>query len=143
MRNLYINVLLLLMVMSGYAITLSWCPNTNSDLVGYKIYYGNGNITNWTPSIIQNKNTNTFCGDTVIQSGSNWLRNYTSVIYVGKNTSLELTNLIYGTTYYFALTSINTNEIESEYSNEERFIATLPSPPQKLIISNIQYNKTP
>lgn len=138
MKKLFINILVFFTVITVYGITLSWCPNTNSDLGGYRIYYGVGNITNWTPNVIQN--TNSFCDNVVIRSGSNWLRNYTSIINVGNNTSLTLTNLEYGITYYFALTSITTNGIESEYSNEEKYTLVIPTIPSGLSVSSVHYN---
>ncbi len=75
--------------------TLSWdAPTTNADgtaptdLAGYKVYYGTS-------------------------SG-----NYTSTINAGNVTTYQITNLTNGLIYYFAVTTYNTSENESGYSNE-------------------------
>jgi hypothetical protein len=72
---------------SGMA-KLTWDPNTESDLGGYKVYAGT------TPG------------------------SYSSPIDVGKLTSFEVINLESGKTYYFAVTAYNTSGQESGYSNE-------------------------
>lgn len=72
----------------GAQIKLSWDPNTESDLAGYKIYYG-------------------------VSSGS-----YGSPVNVGNVTSYTLTGLTPGQTYFIAATAFNTLNNESGYSNE-------------------------
>ncbi len=69
-------------------VTLTWDPNSESDLAGYKIYSG-------------------------IQSG-----NYQSTIDVGNVTSYTLNGLDLGITYYIAATAYNTQGLESGFSNE-------------------------
>ena len=84
--------------------TLSWDPPTTNvdgspltDLGGYKIYYGTA-------------------------SGS-----YTTSIDVGNTVSYTVTNLIAGTTYYFAATASDTLYNESGYSNEvSKIISSIP-----------------
>ncbi len=75
---------------SGFAasILVKWNANTESDLAGYKIYYGN-------------------------QS-----RTYGSSVNVGKVTSYQLGNVSTGRTYYMALTAYDTSGNESGYSSE-------------------------
>ena len=69
--------------------TLHWQPNTESDLAGYRIYYGTSS------------------------------RSYGPYIPVGKNTtSYTINNLADGQTYYFALTAVDTSGNESGYSQE-------------------------
>ena len=68
--------------------TLTWTANTESDLAGYKIYSGT-------------------------QSGV-----YGTPISVGKVTSHVLTNLMNGTTYFFAITAYDTAGNESLHSPE-------------------------
>jgi hypothetical protein len=69
-------------------VTLAWDANTESDLAGYKIYYGN--IT-----------------------GS-----YNTSINVGNVTTYRITGLLSNSTYYFVATAYNTSNLESAYSNE-------------------------
>ncbi len=69
-------------------VTLEWDPNSESDLAGYKIYYG-------TASQAQ-----------------------TDSIDVGNATTYTVMGLHDGTTYFFAATAYNTSNQESGYSNE-------------------------
>ncbi len=78
--------------------TLSWTPpdkNTDNtdltDLDGYKIYYGTSQ-TSLDNSIVLDNSYNTA-------------------------TSYEVTNLTVGITYYFAITAVNSSNVESGYSN--------------------------
>jgi len=71
-------------------IKLAWDANTESDLAGYKVYYGSGS------------------------------RSYGSSIDVGKVTAHTLTGLTEGQTYYIAVTAYNKSYSESGYSNEVR-----------------------
>ncbi len=68
--------------------TLTWNPNTESDLSGYKVYYGTS-------------------------SGS-----YGLPIDVGDTTTHSLSGLGSGTTYYFAVTAYDTSGNESGFSSE-------------------------
>jgi hypothetical protein len=68
--------------------TLTWDPNTESDLSGYKVYVG-------TVS-----------------------RTYGAPVDLGNATTFEVINLQRGQTYYFAVTAYDTTKIESGYSNE-------------------------
>ena len=83
---------LLCIVTAAYAgqVTLGWEPNTEPDLAGYKIYYGN------------------------------YSRNYTRITDVKNKTATSyiITGLIEGQTYYFAATAYNTSGSESNYSAE-------------------------
>jgi len=72
---------------AGQAI-LAWDPNTNSGLVGYKVYVGNAS------------------------------RSYQSSLNVGNQTTATIANLQEGATYYFAVTAYDTSSEESGYSNE-------------------------
>ena len=73
-------------------VTLSWTPSTSPDAVGYNIYYG------------------TACG------------NYTVKIAAGNTTTLTISNLVCGETYYFAATTVDVYGTESGYSTEAEFI---------------------
>ncbi len=68
--------------------TLSWAPNTDSDLAGYKVYVGTS-------------------------SGA-----YGIPLDVGNVTSYTIGNLTAGTTYYFAVTAYDQSKNESVYSSE-------------------------
>ena len=73
---------------SGSTATLTWNPSTSTNLAGYKVYMGTA-------------------------SGG-----YSSSITVGSVTSYTVSNLGFGSTYYFAVTGYNTSGIESGFSNE-------------------------
>ncbi|MGH7772383.1 MAG: fibronectin type III domain-containing protein [Candidatus Binatia bacterium] len=75
---------------SGISTTasLTWGPNTETDLAGYKVYVGTSS------------------------------RVYGSPINVGNLTSYALTNLLVGSTYYFAVTAYDGSGNESGFSNE-------------------------
>lgn len=72
----------------GAAIRISWSANSESDLDGYKVYYG-------------------------ITSGQ-----YLSCRDVGNSTSADIGNLGEGLTYYFAVTAYDISGNESSYSRE-------------------------
>ena len=72
----------------GATVRVSWNPNSEPDLDGYKVYYGT-------------------------LSGT-----YTQVIDVGAVTSTDVSNLGEGHTYYFAVTAYDVDGNESGFSNE-------------------------
>ena len=76
------------MIAYGATVDLTWDANTEPDLAGYKIYYGNA-------------------------SG-----NYSDSIDVGNTTQYTLTGLEDGVTYYLAATAYDVNNNESAYSEE-------------------------
>jgi uncharacterized membrane protein YgcG len=69
-------------------ITLAWDQNSEPDIAGYKIYYGQES------------------------------HSYTNTLDVGKHTSCVIADLEDGETYYFAATAYNNDGFESGYSNE-------------------------
>jgi hypothetical protein len=69
--------------------TVSWNANTESDLAGYKVYYGTSARTASDPK------TCSLCG-------------YTSVINVGNVLSYVFDNLTDGVTYYFSVSALDT-----------------------------------
>jgi hypothetical protein len=87
-----ISLYFLISINNVYAaqVTLGWDQNTEPDIAGYKIYYGNAS------------------------------RKYTNIIDVKDRTvtSCIITNLSEEQTYYFAATSYNKNLVESNYSAE-------------------------
>jgi hypothetical protein len=69
-------------------VTLMWDASTDTDLAGYKVYYG------------------TAC------------KTYQTIVDVGKNTTVTIPTLQDGVTYYFAATAYNFSGKESGYSSE-------------------------
>jgi putative component of membrane protein insertase Oxa1/YidC/SpoIIIJ protein YidD len=80
---------------NGTAI-LSWNPNTEEDLAGYKIYYGTAPRT----------------ADCPPDGG------YSSVLDVHNVTSYTIEGLLEGQTYYFSVTAYDTSQNESCFSEE-------------------------
>ena len=85
-----VAVFLIFSFSDGYCaqVTLTWDPNSETDLAGYDIYYGTS-------------------------SG-----NYQSKIDVGNVTTYTVNGLTVGVTYYLAATAYNTQGLQSGYSNE-------------------------
>jgi hypothetical protein len=129
-----LTLLLLVVTVSLYAVTLAWCPPdcTNPPVAGYKVGYGTGLTTNWSPQVVQYLNTNNPCeGYVVISPGSNWLNRYTSYADSGTNTTITLTNLTPGETYYFVAFWYTADGQSSPPSNEIAY--TIPTnPPPKI-----------
>jgi hypothetical protein len=72
-------------------ITLAWDFNTEPDVAGYKLYFGNSS------------------------------QNYTQVIDVGMTDQFTIKDLIEGTVFFFALTAYNQKGVESSFSNEVQY----------------------
>ena len=70
------------------SVTLAWDANTSNTVAGYRLYDG-------------------------IAS-----RTYTNVIAAGNATTATASNLVSGATYFFAVTAVGTNGLESDYSSE-------------------------
>src|SRR5258708_4676998 len=85
-------------VQAAQSVSLAWDANTASDIVGYRLYTGTA-------------------------SGV-----YTQQIEVGNNTSTSVSNLVDGTTYFFAVTDYNTSGVESASSNEVSYTAPTATP---------------
>ena len=75
--------------------TLSWGANTETDLAGYRIYYGTEPRTGDCPP-----------------------GGYAEKVDAGKRTSYEIDNLKPGESYYFSVTSYNAAGKESCFSEE-------------------------
>ncbi|KKP80221.1 MAG: hypothetical protein A2271_02845 [Candidatus Moranbacteria bacterium RIFOXYA12_FULL_35_19] len=76
---------------------LSWNANSETDLAGYKIYYGKKPRTDDCPK-----------------------GGYEKVVDVGKKVNYTVNNLELGQTYYFSVTSYNSAKKESCFSGETK-----------------------
>ena len=72
----------------GQSVTLAWTPSTDPNIAGCNLYYGVAS------------------------------RTYTNMVNPGNVTSVTISGLVEGTTYFFAATSYNTLGIESDWSTE-------------------------
>lgn len=72
-------------------VSLAWNPSTDSDVAGYRIYYGTA-------------------------SG-----HYSGVVTVGNTNAATITGFTAGITYYFAATSYDSAGVESDLSNEASY----------------------
>lgn len=84
---------------AGTTVTLAWDANTETDLAGYRIHYGD------TPG------------------------SYSQTLDVGNITTATVSDLSPGGTYYFAVTAYNTAALESDPSNEVSFTVPSDAPP--------------
>jgi hypothetical protein len=100
----FLGVLLILAalitsIQAGGNITLAWNPSSDPVVAGYDIYYG----------------------------GTSGV--YTNETSVGLATSLTISNLVYGSTYYFAATTYNAAGAQSSFSTEVSYTVPTPPPP--------------
>jgi Bacterial Ig domain len=94
------------------SITLAWDPSPDPSVIGYKVYWGVAT------------------------------RNYTNSLSAGSATTLTISNLAIGPTYYFAATAFDTNGIESDYSVEASGAVVLPNQQPTLnVISPVTINE--
>jgi len=93
------------------SVTLAWdaSATTNSGPIGYRIYDGVAS------------------------------RTYTNVMEAGYGLQYTVTNLVDGTTYYFAATAYDTNGLESDFSSEVSCLVPLiihrPPPPVAMCLA--------
>ena len=71
-----------------HTVTLAWNANSETNIGGYKLYYGTAT------------------------------RAYTNVVNVGNVTTFSIPDLVEGVTYFFAVTAYNTLGAESDFSTE-------------------------
>ena len=79
------------------SITLAWNPGAGNAIAGYRLYDGVAS------------------------------RTYTNVIVTGNVTTNTVTGLVSGVTYFFAVTAVGTNGLESDYSAEVSYAVPLPT----------------
>ena len=77
-------------------VSLAWDPNNEPDIAGYRVHYGTAS------------------------------RSYQVHLDSGLNTTYTVANLPDGGTYFFAVTAYNSSAIESAYSGEVSYTASLP-----------------
>lgn len=95
--TIFYFLILVPLILKAGEVTISWDSNSEPDLSGYKIYYGNSS------------------------------RGYQSQVYVGNITSYRLSGLDAGKRYYFAVTALDFSGNESDFSQEaEAVIAESP-----------------
>lgn len=90
MKTSLLTSLLLFLSLAAEAatVTLAWDAETDPNVVGYNVYQGNAS------------------------------KNYTNMFHAGNVTSLTISNLTPGATYYFAATAYTLAGLESQFSNE-------------------------
>ena len=101
---------------SDGSVLLAWNPSTSTNVVGYNIYYG-------TPSDV-----------------------YTNIKFVAGSTvtNVTVTNLVEGTTYYFAATSVDSFGGESPFSDEVSYsvpILITNAQPTLNVLGNVVINE--
>ncbi len=97
--------LIMVQAVQAGSATVSWNANTESDLSGYKIYYGTTSRTGTDPKS---------CG----------MCGYATKIDVGNVTSYTINNLTNNQTYYFSTTAYDTTLNESVFSTEVNKLVT-------------------
>lgn len=98
LRWVVLTLILALGTIHAGSVNLAWNPNTESNLAGYKVYYGLSS------------------------------HGYTQSVNVGNVTAVTVPNLATGTSYFFAATAVNMNGVEGPYSNEVNALTTGASP---------------
>ena len=111
MKKLILTLAILFFAVSAFAatnVTLRWNANTESDLVGYRIY------------------RSTIQGSGYVKVGQDVIASTTEFVDM---------NVPDGT-YYWVVTAFDTENLESIYSNEvtTKLDSTAPAPPQNLTI---------
>lgn len=115
-----VSIAILVGVIIAHAadIKIAWDPNSETDLAGYNIYYGQVARTGTDPK------TCTMCG-------------YATKVTLGKVTAYTVTGLTLGTTYWLSATAFDTSGNESAFSNEVNGPAkdyTIPLDPKNMKI---------
>ena len=109
MKKILLIILFCLWASVGFAesVNFSWIPNTESDLAGYRIYYGETQGTNYT---------NVVTYDYLIPESDGRMHGIVS-------------GLIAEHIYYFVCTAFDTSNNESNYSNEVSTTVQNTEPP--------------
>ena len=110
----------------GGRITLTWNPSCEQEVTGYRIYYGVGYGATLTNIVSVYTDS---CG-IFRPATTNIHHGYTNIIYITgiSNTSVTISNLIGGKTYYFAATTYNVLGMESDFSSEISYTTIIANP---------------
>jgi hypothetical protein len=96
-------------------VTLAWDPSPGTNIIAnYNVYYGAASGT------------------------------YTNTVSAGTNTTVSISNLVEGTTYYFAATAVDTAGLESDYSTEVSALIAVKltnQPPTLNSLANVTINE--
>lgn len=116
--TLFLGVLAALTPLTAFGsgtVTLAWDPSPGTNVIAnYNVYYGVASAT------------------------------YTNLAAAGTNTTVSISNLVEGATYYFAATAVDTSGLESDYSTE---VSTLipnkltNQPPTLNALANLTMNE--
>lgn len=93
--------------LASHSVILSWNPSVDHSVVGYNVYYGTA-------------------------SGV-----YSQIIPVGNVTSVTVSNLVTGVTYFFVVTAVDSVGLESLPSNELSYTVPSPASPTVLALAKI------
>ena len=77
--------------LANQSVTVTWNPSQNTNVAGYHVYYGGAS------------------------------RVYTNFVTAGNVTSIALSGLSAGATYYFSATALDSSGDESDFSNEATY----------------------
>lgn len=88
---------------SAQSVKLAWDASPSTNVFNYSVYWGPGS------------------------------RFYTNSINFGTNLTCTITNLVPYTTYWFAATAMDTNGVESDFSNEAKLV-----PPTNVVTFSVQ-----
>jgi len=81
----------------AHSVSLNWAASTSTNIVGYKVYRG------------------------TVSGGP-----YTLLTNVGATTTATDGNVTSGTTYYYVVTAVDSNNAESSYSNQAQAVVPVP-----------------
>ncbi len=115
---LILGTLIALAPLASFAtgtVTLAWDASPGTNVIAnYNLYYGVASAT------------------------------YTNVVAAGTNLTVSVSNLVEGTTYYFAATAVDSDGLESDYSTEVSTLVPIKltnQPPTLNAIANIAVNE--
>lgn len=109
---------LVLTAAGANSVTLAWNPNTETNLAGYRLYWGTATRSYQFSNQVSAPATFV---------GTNWVQS--------SNTFNVVSNLDIGRKYYFAVTAFTSDGLESDYSEEVMFGGFKPGKPTTLRIS--------